>query len=251
MRLLRSCVVHLNGILVRRGRIADVGEFRTDLLTSEDYEYTLRLARGVPVAICPAPTFVFRQHAGMRGPSGNRYSAADRLRKFARGDAEIGRSLRSSHHLAEFLGYSADHALSAADLCNALLARLEVMAGKGLVAELAEDAVALAHALDTSGRRIDQETAAILKLAMQQHYLMLHLAESTRNALAALAPLSLSTSGREMLYLIARAVAGAASWQPLHGRERVRLVILSARLFAYAFRSASVAAADESSQLKA
>ena len=101
-KFLRSCFAHLNGALVRRGRIAEVGGFRTDLLASEDYEFTLRVARGQAVALCDEPTFIFRQHGGSRGPDGRQYSADLRLRKFADGDTEIGRSIRSSHELPEY-----------------------------------------------------------------------------------------------------------------------------------------------------
>src|SRR4029434_1011267 len=67
-KILRSCFAHLNGALVRRSRIDEVGGFRTDLLTSEDYEFTLRAARGQVGAFCDAPTFIFRQPEVARGP---------------------------------------------------------------------------------------------------------------------------------------------------------------------------------------
>ena len=83
-KFLRSCFAHLNGALVRRSRIAEVGGFRTDLLTSEDYEFTLRVARGQVVAFCDEPTFIFRQHDGARGPDGRQYPADLRLSEIRR-----------------------------------------------------------------------------------------------------------------------------------------------------------------------
>ena len=229
-KFLRSCFAHLNGALIRSDRIVEVGDFRTDLLTSEDYDFTLRAARGEQIAICNEPTFIFRQHGGQRGPHGQRYSASERLRKFADGDAAIGRSIRSTHALPEFLGLPADQALDPISQREALLARLQVMAGKGLLAEVAADAVALCQVSDQLGVAIDPTMAAALKSACQERYLTFPLCETPGEALRSLAPLRSSAAGRTALGLFARSVAGLAWWQKMTWVERGRLAWLALRM---------------------
>src|SRR4030095_255022 len=169
-KFLRSCFAHLNGALVRRSRIVEVRGFRTDLLTSGGYEFTLRAARGKVVAFCDEPTFIFRQHDGMRGPEGRQYTADLRLRKFADGDAEIGRSIRSTHELAEYLGLPPERQLDESRLQEALLARLGVMAGKGLPMELADDAYALAESLDRTGAELGERCSDTSQGRGQERY---------------------------------------------------------------------------------
>jgi GT2 family glycosyltransferase len=229
-KFLRSCFAHLNGALIRRDRTAEIEGFRTDLLTSEDYDFTLRAARGERIAICNEPTFIFRQHGGQRGPHGQRYSASERLRKFADGDAAIGRSIRSTHSLPEYLGLPADHELDPLPEREALLARLQVMAGKGLLAEVAADAIALCQASDQVGAAIDPRMATALKSALQERYLTFPLCESPDVALNSLAPLRSSAAGRTALGLFARSVAGLAWWQKMTWVERVRIAWLALRL---------------------
>ncbi len=230
LKFLRTCFAHLNGALIRRDRIAEVGAFRTDLLTSEDYDFTLRAARGEQIAICDEPTFIFRQHGGQRGPHGQHYSASERLRKFADGDAAIGRSIRSTHGLAEYLGLPTDRELDLPSMREALLARLQVMAGKGLLAEVAEDAIALCGVSDRIGAVVDPRMAASLKSAMQERYLTFPLCETPGEALKSFAPLKASAAGRTVLALLARAVAGLAWWQKVSWTERIRLAWLALRL---------------------
>lgn len=230
LKFLQSCFAHMNGMLIRRDRIDEVGSFRTDLLTSEDYDFSIRVARGARVAICDAPTFVFRQHEGMRGPAAHRYDAADRVRKFAAGDAAVGRSIRLTHSLPEYIGKTPGADLSPETHLAALFARLEVMAGKGLLAELASDAVDYCAAMDQAGTGIDPAIVTRLKSALQMRYLTLAMAAAPGAALKGLKPLCATAAGRIMLRHIARAIAGAASWQDLRPLERLRLFRLAASL---------------------
>ncbi len=229
-KFLRSCFAHLNGALVRRSRIAEVGGFRTDLLTSEDYEFTLRVARGQVVAFCDEPTFIFRQHDGARGPDGRQYPADLRLRKFADGDAEIGRSIRSTHELAEYLGLPPERQLDESRLQEALLARLEVMAAKGLPMELADDAYALAGSLDRTGAELDERCSEAIKRAMQERYLTFRVVGAPGVAYRLLSPLGASAAGRSMLKVMARAILGLAWWQNMELADRVGLAGLALRL---------------------
>jgi hypothetical protein len=229
-KFLRSCFAHLNGALVRRCRIVEVGGFRTDLLTSEDYEFTLRAARGQVVGFCDEPTFIFRQHDGTRGPEGRHYTADLRVRKFADGDAEIGRSIRSTHELAEYLGLPPERQLDESRLQEALLARLGVMAGKGLLMELADDAYALAESLDRTGAELDERCSEAIKGAMQERYLTFRVVDAPGEAYRLLSPLGASAAGRSMLNVMARAMLGLAWWQNMKLADRVGLVGLALRL---------------------
>jgi hypothetical protein len=229
-KFLRSCFAHLNGALVRRTRITEVGGFRTDLLTSEDYDFTLRVARGERIAVCDAPSFIFRQHQGTRGPQGRQYLASERMRKFADGDAEIGRWIRASHRLGEYLGVSPEQELDARATRDALLARLQVMAGKGLLAEVAEDALALSGALDSAGAALDTQAADAFKSAIQERYLAIRMTEAPAETFRLFAPLRRSRAGRSMLRVMARAILGLAWWQQTKFAEKLRLAGLALRL---------------------
>jgi GT2 family glycosyltransferase len=230
VQFLRSCFAHLNGALIRRDRAEEAGPFRTDLLTSEDYDYTLRVARGEAIAICDAPTFIFRQHAEERGPSGKRYAAAERVRKFAVGDAEIGRWIRSTHSLAEYIGQPADRDLDAEARRQALFARMQVMAGKGLFREFADDALAFARETDRTGGRLDSHAIHDLRVACQGSYLTLAACRPDADAVGALAPLATTQTGRAMLRAIPRALAAAVRRHKLAVPERARLAAVALRL---------------------
>jgi GT2 family glycosyltransferase len=229
-KFLRSCFAHLNGALIRRARIDEVGGFRTDLLTSEDYDFTLRVARGARIAVCDSPSFIFRQHSGTRGPQGSQYQASERVRKFADGDAAIGRWIRASHGLAEYLGLPPGQQLDAAATRGALLARLQVMAGKGLLAEVADDALALSSELDAAGATLDRSSADAIKSAVQERYLAIRMMEGPTEAVRHFAPLRRSQAGRSILRVMGRGILGLAWWQQAGIAEKARLAGLALRL---------------------
>ena len=104
------------------------------------------------------------------------------------------------------------------------------MAGKGLLAEVAADAIALCQASDKVGAAIDPRMATALKSALQERYLTFPLCETPDLALKSLAPLQSSAAGRTALGLFARSVAGLAWWQKMTWVERVRLAWLALRL---------------------
>jgi hypothetical protein len=217
-KFLRSCFAHLNGALIRRERLLDVGGFRADLLTSEDYELTLRAARGGTIAICDEPTFIFRQHTGARGPRGQQYTADLRLRKFADGDAEIGRWIRSTHELAEYLGLPRDHSLD------------EPLLQRAVPKELADDALALCSALDRTASGVEPHIAEAIKGAMHERYLTMRMIEAPGETFRWFSRLSSSPTGRTMLGVMSRALLGLAWWQEMRPYDRVRLAALALRL---------------------
>ena len=229
-KYLRSCFVSLCGMLVKRSLVSSVGPFDAGLLTSEDYDFALRLARGQRVAVCDRATFICRRHSGLRGPPGGRYEASQRERKFADGDREIGHRIRRTHHLAEYIGGVGERHLEPNEVARALLARLQVMAGKGLLAETAEDAAALAQVLDSTGLSLDERTAENLKGALQERYLTFRMCEAPVETFRRFAPLRSSPAGRSMLKVIARSILGLAWWQRVSTLERIQLARLAVRL---------------------
>lgn len=137
--LMKGCFFHLATALVRADAYRAVGGFDTELLSSEDYDMQLRLAHAFPAAYCSEPSFIFRQHGGLRGAKAIRYAGNQRSRVFRRFDQRVGQKLRASLALGEYLvprqGDVSDPALKRA----ALLGRMTVMASKGCMAEMFED----------------------------------------------------------------------------------------------------------------
>jgi GT2 family glycosyltransferase len=140
LALMEGCFATMQSMLVRVDVLRRAGSFDEQLLTSEDYDMMLRLAAISRFALVRRPTFIFRQHRGMRGPSGARFDAASRQRVFRKYDAIVGRKLRSSQPLGTYLvppvvGVPAEPPVQVSALC----ARMRVMASKGLIVELFED----------------------------------------------------------------------------------------------------------------
>ena len=104
------------------------------------------------------------------------------------------------------------------------------MAGKGLLPELAADALLFCRAIDKLNRSIDARIATTLKSAMQQRYLAFALAKSPLAALRQLGPLRTSPAGRSAMRVMARAVAGDARWQKIRLIERCSLTALALAL---------------------
>jgi len=137
--LMKGCFYHLATALVRAEAYRTVGDFDTGLLSSEDYDMQLRLANAFPAAYCPEPSFIFRQHTGLRGAKSIRYQGAERTNVFRQFDQRIGLKLRKNLPLGHYLMPKQQDATTPAVHRQALLARLSVMASKGCLPEMMED----------------------------------------------------------------------------------------------------------------
>ncbi|MBA3997514.1 MAG: hypothetical protein C0466_10135 [Candidatus Accumulibacter sp.] len=137
--LMKGCFFHLATALVRAEVYREVGGFDAELLSSEDYDMQLRLARHCPAAFSPAPSFIFRQHGGLRGAKAIRYAGRQRASVFRRFDQRVGRKLRATLPLGDYLVPRQPGALAAEATRQALLARMVVMGSKGCIAELFDD----------------------------------------------------------------------------------------------------------------
>lgn len=137
--LMKGCFFHLATALVRREAYQAVGAFDTELLSSEDYDMQLRLAAACPASFCAEPTFIFRRHGGERGAAAIRYKGADRAKVFRRFDQRVGRKLRASLALGEYLVPRQQGEVAPSLQSRALLGRFAVMASKGCIPEMLED----------------------------------------------------------------------------------------------------------------
>lgn len=229
LRLMRSCFTTLQGALVHADCYREVGPFREELVTSEDYDMLLRLVRRYPVALLDQPTFVFRQHDSARGPAERRYDAHERELRFLHHDRIVGLGLREAAPLGEYLIPPRTTVTEPALKRRALVNRMIVMAGKGLEREMLADAHS--YAVLTGESAPTREERRGIAEAAQQRYLVLRVLQDPAAFLGGAAPLRRSPGGRAALQALARGFAGVARWGVRARRERLRLLGVAARLY--------------------
>ncbi len=231
LQFMRSCFTTLQGALVHRDCYREVGPFRTDLLTSEDYEMLLRLVRRYPVVLLERPTFVFRRHEGTRGPAGQRYASDEREKQFVRYDRMVGRALREEVPLGGFLAPARETVREPALKRLALLNRMTVMAGKGLEQEMIEDALSYAALAEGEHSRPTRNERRLIARAAQQRYFVLRVLEDPVSFFTEAAKLRRTGTGRAVLYAIARGLLGVSRWGVRASHERKKLIGVAARLY--------------------
>ena len=148
--LMKGCFFSLGSALVWKEAYQEIGGFDTDLLTSEDYDVQLRLARRHRAAYCNESIFIVREHDGVRGPKGHQYAASQRAEVFRSFDRKVGLKLRAALSLREYANSSCSTPLSEGELVWALFSRAIVMASKGCLAEMFCDLRDALHRLDGS-----------------------------------------------------------------------------------------------------
>ena len=159
--LIKGCFFHLGSVLVRMEAYQLAGNFDTSLLSSEDYDMQIRLARVVNAAYSPEPCFIFRQHSGERGAKKIRYGAAERSAIFRKYDTQVGLKLRSALSLGEYLVPRTVTVTSVEQERQALLARMVVMASKACIAEMFEDLQAALATLEPDQHLNDNEASLV------------------------------------------------------------------------------------------
>ena len=160
--LMKGCFFHLATALVRADAYRAVGGFDTELLSSEDYDMQVRLARAFPAAYCHEPSFIFRQHTGARGAKAIRYGGTQRTKVFRKFDQRVGQKLRASLPLGDYLVPRQANVSAPAAQRQALLARMTVMASKGCLPEMIDDLRSVLTLLssDESPTPIERQTIA-------------------------------------------------------------------------------------------
>ena len=137
--LMKGCFFSLNSALVRATVYQAVGGFDPHLLSSEDYDMALRLAAFAPVVQCMQPSFIVREHDGLRGANAIRYSGDQRATVFRKFDQQVGLKLRSTLLLGDYL-VPRQQAIDDRVLeRQGYLARMTVMASKACLKEMLDD----------------------------------------------------------------------------------------------------------------
>lgn len=95
--------MYQQGMVVRRRCFDVVGGFDENLLRCMDLEMNLRLCRSFRGRRIEVPTFILRQHQGVRGPEFDRHDREAREEKWAFYGLKILRELHASLPLREYL----------------------------------------------------------------------------------------------------------------------------------------------------
>lgn len=215
-RLMLGCFFHLATALVKREVYLQLGGFDTQLLSSEDYDIQLRLARSCKAVLCPEPSFIFRQHQGLRGAKAIRYAGTDRSKVFRRFDQRVGRKLRENLALGEYLAPACTTPLNARDQQTALLARMQVMASKGCIPEMLED---LSAALAQPGADL-ATCAQMARKAVCTGYAWSAIEDDWGGLNALLPAFKGQRGGRRMVRAMALGCLALAKGYPGSGAER-------------------------------
>ena len=123
-----------------------VGDFDPALLRSQDYEMAVRIARRFPgVRVAGPATFHYRQHAGERGATQDRFTVDFRDRKWLEYNQKFFRKFYQEFPLTDYLppGYPPDKKKR-----QAFLQRLAIMSYKLLLPEAIKDLRQLAATND-------------------------------------------------------------------------------------------------------
>ncbi len=124
-------------VFARTSCYKEVGYFDPELLRSQDYEMAIRVARCFKgIRIPGGPTFHYRQHEGERGATADRFSVAERGRKWLEYDQKFFRKLYRDLPLSVFLP---PRQSLGQERRKAILQRMAIMAYKLLVPEVMED----------------------------------------------------------------------------------------------------------------
>ena len=139
-RMLEQNFMQLQAMLVRTRCYREIGLFDPRLNLCDDYDINLRLTRRFAGKRLDAPSFLFRQHGGLRGRPGALFPAEHRSRFWVKENRDIHLRLRGELQLGEYLPRSLGAGeLDAPRHRRALLQRACVMARLALWEEALTD----------------------------------------------------------------------------------------------------------------
>jgi hypothetical protein len=200
LAVMKSYSFAMQGMLVRRQCYEAAGPFDVAMLRSSDYEMMIRLVCRYRFAAIEEPTFILRRHGGARGPAALRHAGDDsqRSRIHAEYDGKIGLIMRRDLPLTQYLtGAPGQRVLSSGEKRMALLTRMSIMAGKGLVAEMIqdlEDACAV-----PVGSPLSPQECALCEEAMHFPYFWLGLQDRSEEFVRGLRRCSATRVGRQAI----------------------------------------------------
>jgi glycosyltransferase involved in cell wall biosynthesis len=229
--LMTGCFVTMQSMLVRTEVLRRAGLFDVALARAQDYDMMLRLAAQAPFALLRESTFVFRRHAGARGPKQWRHGADDRQQLFRQFDAMVGRKLREATPLGDFLVPARAEEPQGAARRDAFLARAVVMASKGLVGEMFDD---LENAQQVAGCAADAgaRVSRYLCKAICTGYAYDAIATDFDAFLRRLDGLRRGPCGRRAAFAAARGLFTLAKSYPGSVHERVRKLRMAGTVLA-------------------
>ena len=102
-RMLEQNFLQLQAMLVRTRCYREIGLFDPRLNLCDDYDINLRLARRFTGRRLDTPSFLFRQHSGLRGRPGALFPAEHRSRFWVIENRDIHLRLRGELRLGEYL----------------------------------------------------------------------------------------------------------------------------------------------------
>jgi hypothetical protein len=179
INVMHNFLFPLVGALVRRRCYEELGGFDASFLRGADYAFTVRLLRKYRAAVLREPTFIWREHEGLRGPKALRHGEADRKKVWKEFDGRLGRQIRTECALGEFLAPPVvGRALTFCEARLALLTRMSIMATKGLVDEALDDLAAAAEITARCGNgALSVEERRLCVRAMTHPYWLARISE--------------------------------------------------------------------------
>lgn len=212
LSILRNHLYLFQGMLIRRRCFQAIGGFDTSFLRSADYEMTVRLLRHYKAAVLREPTFIWRDHSGMRGPAALRHDESARKQVWMEFDGRLGRRIRRELALGEYLAPRVyGRPLTACESRLAVLTRMSVMASKGLIDDALDD---LALAADIEARcgigGLSREERALCARAMMHQYWLARVMEDPGGFLLKLRARSSGPLMRLLAGCLARGLLHAA-----------------------------------------
>lgn len=228
--IMRGCFFHLNSALVRRSLYESLGGLDPQLLSSEDYDFQIRLSRVAIPAFSKAPSFIFRQHDGVRGAAQIRYAAVDRGKIFKRYSQTVGLKLRRNLALGEYLCPPTTADLSDAGRREALLNRIHVMANHGCVEELIQDLSELLQLVGQTGQALTRMEHAGLAAAFKRGWAFAVCGENWHAFEQSLHRIKAHRGGRAAVRTLSRSVLQLATGYPGTAADRAMRFVRAVRL---------------------
>ena len=217
------------GMLARRSCYSRVGPYDESFNRSQDYELMLRMARLCHGVSIPRPTYIFRQHPGVRGPQGAQHGSEERDRIWMSYEGRIGRRMREQLPLEAFLD---DEQMRIGDARLrkrlALLQRAASMASKGLVDEVCADLVDAIQADPV--RPLDATSKATCRRAMTREFMQAVVRSEPERLMSGLRPLRGSRVGRQILRALFRGQFWVIRRQSPLSRGSAAAITLGSRL---------------------
>jgi len=227
LELLKGCFFHLASTLVRTEAYRAVGKFDHTLLSSEDYDMQIRLARGFPVAYCKSPSFIFRQHPGLRGSEEIRYAADKRSKIFRKYDGNVGRKIRSQLALHEYLPRAPESDELTNDLTRqAFLSRMLVMASKGCIVEMFEDIALAMDTMDKGNKFIDKEKI-LISSAITTGYSYEAICDEWPNFIQQVKNIPSNVAGKQATHALAKGFVLLTKSYPGSLKEKYKSLVLA------------------------